>query len=104
MPMPSKHTLAVLISASLLAGCVVGPDYTRPELSIPADLLGRSVVEQRHARPNAELITWWAGFGDPQLTRLVTLALDQNLDLSLRSCAWCIHASRVSGELQRVAQ
>jgi NodT family efflux transporter outer membrane factor (OMF) lipoprotein len=80
--MPSKHSLAVLISASLSAGCVVGPDYSRPELSMPEDFLGRAAVEQRHARPNAELIIWWAGFADPQLTRLVTLALEQNLDLA----------------------
>lgn len=82
MPMPSKRTLAVLISASLSAGCVVGPDYTRPELSMPENFLGQAAVDQRHARPNADLISWWAGFGDPQLTRLVTLALEQNLDLA----------------------
>jgi NodT family efflux transporter outer membrane factor (OMF) lipoprotein len=82
MPMPSKRTLAILISASLSAGCAVGPDYTRPELSMPENFLSQAAVEQRHARPNADLITWWAGFGDPQLTRLVTLALEQNLDLA----------------------
>src|SRR3990167_3504242 len=82
MPMPSKRTLAVLISASLSTGCAVGPDYTRPEFSMPENFLGQAAVEQRHARPNADLITWWAGFADPQLTRLVTLALEQNLDLA----------------------
>ena len=82
MPMPSKRTLAVLISASLSAGCVVGPDYTRPELSMPEHFQGQAAVDQRHARPNADLIAWWTGFGDPQLTRVVTVALEQNLDLA----------------------
>lgn len=82
MPMPSKRTLAVLISASLSAGCVVGPDYNRPALSMPENYLGQAAVDQRHASRNADLITWWAGFADPQLTRLVTLALEQNLDLA----------------------
>lgn len=82
MPMPSKRTLAVLISASLAAGCVVGPDYTRPELSMPENFLGQAAVDQRTASSNTDLIAWWAGFGDPQLTRLVTLALEQNLDLA----------------------
>ncbi len=82
MPMPSKRTLAVLISASLSAGCVVGSNYTRPELSMPENYLGQAAVEQRHARHNADLTTWWPGFGDPQLTRFVALALEQNLDLA----------------------
>ncbi|MCQ4295356.1 TolC family protein [Pseudomonas stutzeri] len=80
--MPSKRTLAVLISASLSAGCVVGPDYSRPELSMPEDFMGQAALDQRSAHPNADLIAWWAGFADPQLTRLVTLALEQNLDLA----------------------
>ena len=28
------------------------------------------------------LDTWWEGFGDPELTRIVQRALDQNLDLA----------------------
>lgn len=80
--MPSKRTLAVLISASLAAGCVVGPDYTRPELSMPENFLGQDAIDQRTASSNTDLIAWWAGFSDPQLTRLVTLALEQNLDLA----------------------
>lgn len=82
MPMPPKRPLAVLISASLLAGCAVGPDYTRPELAMPERYLGQAAVDQRHAGASADLLTWWAGFGDPQLTRFVTLALEQNLDLA----------------------
>ncbi|MDC7827453.1 TolC family protein [Pseudomonas sp. BLCC-B13] len=80
--MPSKRTLAMLISASLSAGCAVGPDYSRPELAMPEHFLGQAAVDQRPARANAELIAWWAGFSDPQLTRLVSLALEQNLDLA----------------------
>jgi len=80
--MPSKRTLAVLISASLSAGCAVGPDYTRPELSMPEHFLGQAAVDRRPARFNADLIAWWTGFGDPQLSRVVALALEQNLDLA----------------------
>ena len=28
------------------------------------------------------LDTWWEGFGDPELTRILQRALDQNLDLA----------------------
>jgi len=74
-PMPSKRTLVVLISTSLVAGCAVGPDYQRPEISLSERFLGQDAVEQRPVSSTADLIDWWAGFGDPQLTRFVTLAL-----------------------------
>ncbi len=80
--MLSKRLLVVLISTGLVAGCAVGPDYQRPEISLSERFLGQDVVEQRPVSSTADLIDWWAGFGDPQLTRLVTLALQQNLDLA----------------------
>ena len=82
MPMPTKRILALLISASLTAGCAVGPDYIHPDPPLPERYLGQTAVEQRQATANAELIAWWTGFGDPQLTRFVALALEQNLDLA----------------------
>jgi outer membrane protein TolC len=75
MPMQSKRSLAVLISTSLSAGCVVGPDYSRPELAMPEHFMGQATFDQRPAHANPDLIAWWKGFGDPQLTRFVTLAL-----------------------------
>lgn len=42
-------------------------------------------MESRQANTEAQLATWWGGFGDPQLTRLITLALDQNLELAQAS-------------------
>ena len=80
-----KRTLISLIAAAMLAGCAVGPDYTRPEMRMPDHYLGQVVVEQRHATATADIIAWWDGFGDPQLTRFVTLALKQNLDFAQAS-------------------
>ncbi len=45
-------------------------------------LQGQTAVEQRTANAAADLSAWWAGFGDPQLTRFVLLSLEQNLDLA----------------------
>ena len=84
-PMLPKRPLAMLIAASLSAGCAVGPDYTQPDTPLPKQYLGQAAIEQRHATASADLVAWWAGFGDPQLTRLVTLALEQNLDLAQAS-------------------
>lgn len=77
-----KHTLVVLTVVSLLAGCAVGPDYVRPAAPMPEQFHSRAAIDLRHAAANADLATWWTGFGDPQLTRYVTIALDQNLDLA----------------------
>ncbi len=80
-----KHILAVLIAASLSAGCAVGPDYVRPNVSMPERFQDQAAVDQRSATARADLATWWTGFGDPQLTRFVALALEQNLDLAQAS-------------------
>ncbi|MEI7065042.1 efflux transporter outer membrane subunit [Dickeya chrysanthemi] len=80
-----KSPVIVLTVAGLLAGCAVGPDYTRPAVSMQEKYLGQEAVNQRHAVTRAELLTWWEGFGDPQLTRFITQALQQNLSLAQAS-------------------
>jgi outer membrane protein TolC len=39
-------------------------------------------MSERHAATSADIVTWWTGFSDPILTRYVTRALEQNLDLA----------------------
>ena len=80
-----KRSLLMLAIASLLAGCAVGPDYAQPHTPMPDRYLGETAVAQRHASTTADLIVWWDGFGDAQLTRFVTLALEQNLGLAQAS-------------------
>lgn len=80
--MLSKQTLAALVVATLSTGCAVGPDYARPEPVLAQQFHGQAAVEQRQAASGADLAQWWTGFGDPQLSRFVALALEQNLDLA----------------------
>lgn len=80
-----KRTLFMLVVASLSAGCAVGPDYIRPDTPMPDRYLGQTAVEQRHANTTTDFTVWWEGFGDPQLTRFVRLALKQNLNLAQAS-------------------
>uniref|UniRef100_B0T948 RND efflux system, outer membrane lipoprotein, NodT family n=1 Tax=Caulobacter sp. (strain K31) TaxID=366602 RepID=B0T948_CAUSK len=79
-------TLSLLLSTSLLAGCAVGPNYVRPTLAAPAAFMGQAALDQRHAPAPVEQVAdqtaWWRQFDDPVLTRLVGVALDQNLDLA----------------------
>ncbi|MDG5974767.1 RND efflux system outer membrane lipoprotein NodT [Hydrogenophaga taeniospiralis CCUG 15921] len=80
-----KHTFTALLVASLSTGCAVGPDYTRPDMPLPERFQGQTAADHRLAKASADLATWWTGFGDTQLTRFVTLALEQNLDLAQAS-------------------
>jgi len=112
-----KHLLAAVIVASLSAGCAVGPDYVRPDVAMPEYFQGQAAVDHRHTAASAELVTWWTGFGDPQLTRFVTLALEQNLDLAQAAArvsqaraglgaanAALLPSGNVSGQAARVYQ
>lgn len=74
----------LLLSASSLAGCAVGPDYRPPAITSAPAYMGSEAVA---ARPQATAPApapdaWWTGFGDPVLTDLVTRALGQNLDIA----------------------
>lgn len=80
-----KQTLAAFTIASLLAGCAVGPDYIRPDTPMPVQFHGQAGIDLRHASSTTDFATWWTGFGDQQLTRYVTLAINQNLDLAQAS-------------------
>lgn len=83
--MPPKHTFTALLVISLSSGCAVGPDYTQPGMSLPERFLGQATIDHRQAKNSTDLATWWTGFGDPKLTRFVSLALEQNLDLAQAS-------------------
>src|SRR5438094_3783266 len=75
--------IVLLLSASLLSGCAVGPDYQSPDISVTSRFLGQDGIGRREIQSKADVQTWWAAFDDPMLTRFVALALDQNLDMAL---------------------
>ena len=79
--MSPKSTVAAFVVTSLVTSCAVGPDYVQPDPQMPEQFRGRAAVDGRSAAAAADLAAWWTGFGDPQLARLVELALKQNLDL-----------------------
>lgn len=77
--------LAVLLAATSLAGCAVGPDYHRPETASAPAFFGTAAVAARSApalEGSADQRNWWARFNDPLLTQLVDEALSQNLDIA----------------------
>jgi len=73
---------ALLLSISLITGCAVGPDFRSPEIDVSSHFLGQEAVAHRGVQTNADLTAWWGGFDDPLLTRFISLALEQNLDIA----------------------
>jgi len=76
------RALALLLSVGVLTGCAVGPDYRQPEIALSRTFLGREAIEHRPVQHKADLAVWWAAFDDSVLTRFVSLALEQNLDIA----------------------
>ncbi len=65
----------------MLAGCAVGPDYTRPEAPVRGSW-HQKAAEQLDTRAKLD-VAWWRTFDDRALDALVDLAYQQNLDLQL---------------------
>jgi NodT family efflux transporter outer membrane factor (OMF) lipoprotein len=76
------RSLAFLLSVIVSTGCAVGPHYKPPEIPVSGRFLGQEAVERREVSSKAELQAWWAAFDDAALTRFVSLALEQNLDIA----------------------
>src|SRR5829696_2406906 len=74
--------LNLLLTVTILTGCAVGPDYRSPEIDISSRFRGQDAVAHRDLHSKADLSAWWAGFDDPLLTRFISLALEQNLDIA----------------------
>ena len=74
-----RAVLLALTLATGLAGCAIGPDYTRPALTPPEQFRGPSAAETSSLAD----LPWWEVFGDPTLTALIQEALAGNYDLRI---------------------
>jgi outer membrane protein TolC len=81
---PRAVALAAATLAALgMAACAVGPDYRTPDSEMPTQYQhAADVAAINDAREPVALDTWWAGFQDPVLTKIVERALEQNLDMA----------------------
>ncbi len=74
--------LPAFLSALLLAGCAVGPDYERPAFDLPA-IWSSSAAPQATAplrKADTAGERWWSLYADPVLDALVDEALEHNAD------------------------
>jgi outer membrane protein, multidrug efflux system len=73
-----RNAAVALLLAVPLSACMVGPDYRRPEVEVPA--------AWRLGETEADIlsnIAWWDQFEDPALSDLVRTALANNKDLKI---------------------
>jgi NodT family efflux transporter outer membrane factor (OMF) lipoprotein len=70
-----------VVLALLLGGCLVGPDYVRPEVPLNAEWSGKG--DARLASQTPLDAAWWKAFNDATLNQLVDLAYRQNLQLQM---------------------
>jgi len=76
--------LGVLVCLASLAGCMVGPNFQRPEAQVPAKWVGPVPPPAAETPPaEVDLATWWTVFQDPTLESLVQRAVQSNLDLKV---------------------
>jgi NodT family efflux transporter outer membrane factor (OMF) lipoprotein len=71
--------LALAAALSLAACAAVGPDYQPPKLALTPAF---QAAVPTGAGERAPLVSWWEGFHDPALTRVVERAGAQNLDIA----------------------
>ena len=66
----------------LLTSCAVGPKYRRPVSNVQPFHNAPAVQARKTIAGAPALDRWWIGFRDPELTKIVERAVEQNLDLA----------------------
>jgi multidrug efflux system outer membrane protein len=77
-PLAHAFRLASLCAALSFAGCMVGPDYQKPSADAGQSFAN---ADQPEFKTQGIEGAWWKQFGDPQLIRLIELAVSNNRDL-----------------------
>jgi outer membrane protein, multidrug efflux system len=74
-----KASAWVVVATVVLAGCAIGPDYTRPTVAEPPTFRDQAAAE---AASLADA-PWWDVFRDPSLNALIREALRNNYDVRI---------------------
>jgi NodT family efflux transporter outer membrane factor (OMF) lipoprotein len=71
--------------AGVLSGCMVGPDFSPPHPAVPSGYIADAPASMSAPYVSGDAVDpqWWNVFGDPELTKLESLAVSQNLDLQI---------------------
>src|SRR5574344_1224119 len=87
MEFPVFKTGFLAAAIMLASGCMLGPDYVRPEQVLPADVAasdGWKVAEPAQADSSS----WWQLYEDEELARLLAALEQGNQNLAAAEAAW----------------
>jgi outer membrane protein, multidrug efflux system len=97
-----RRIVTISICIACLAGCTMAPHYTRPEAPVPAAWPAGPAYKNSAVQagaPAASGLKWDQFFINPQLQKLIALALANNRDL--RVAALNVEKSRAQYRIQR---
>jgi len=73
----TRNILLIALTSILLAGCVAGPDYVRPDPPPSEAIEAGSFLRAGDAVARAPVARWWESLGDPALSGLIETGLEQ---------------------------
>jgi len=75
----------VLLATTALSACEVGPNFSPPRPAVPAAYISDQPQSETTPYVSGDSVdpAWWERFNDPELTKLETEAVSQNLDLQI---------------------
>jgi multidrug efflux system outer membrane protein len=81
--MTRRHIFLLCLIGCLAASCTVGPDYKRPDVSVPPVFRGADSGPPVASAASFGDLAWWNVFQDPELQELIRTALVENYDLRI---------------------
>ncbi len=76
------HRCAMAAVALVLSGCMVGPNYQRPQTTLPPTYADAPTADAGATATTKLRADWWTLYDDRILNDLVTTALSENLDVA----------------------
>ncbi len=78
-------SVALFLGLGTLSGCMVGPNFVAPRPAVPAHYLADLSATRGAPYVSGDAVdpAWWNDFHDPELSKLESLAVTQNLDLQI---------------------
>ncbi|MGC2434419.1 MAG: TolC family protein, partial [Desulfobaccales bacterium] len=79
-----KTSLTILLTLCLLCGCAVGPNYQRPVYPTPSTFRGEGPgIPTQPAEASFGDLKWFEVLKDPELQKLIEIALKENYDVQI---------------------
>ena len=79
----TKLLACAAVAMTALAGCMLGPDYQRPPLSLPTQFRDAEPAALGQEAMSLANLQWFQLFQDEALQDLIRIALQQNYDVRI---------------------